>query len=76
MVFVVESLTSGLLQRERVARSALVVVAAAQLCPTLGTPWTVCSPPGSSLHGISQALLCWEASPKRGVRQPHLGARN
>ena len=24
----------------------------AQLCPTLETPWTVCSPPCSSVHGI------------------------
>ena len=28
----------------------------AELCPTLATPWT-CSPPGSSVHGISQARL-------------------
>ena len=35
-----------------------------------------CSSPGSSVRGISQALLCWKALPKRGVRHPHLGARN
>ena len=32
----------------------------AKLCPMLSTPWTVCSPPGSSAHGISQArILEW-----------------
>ena len=29
----------------------------AQSCPTLATPWTVCSQPGSSVHGISQARI-------------------
>ena len=35
----------------------------AKLCLTLPTPWTVdCSPPGSSVHGISQArILEWVA---------------
>ena len=29
-------------------------------CPTLATPWTVCSPPSSSVHGIFQArILEW-----------------
>ena len=32
----------------------------AQLHPTLGDPWTVCSPPVSSAHGIFQArILGW-----------------
>ena len=26
----------------------------AQLCPTLATPWTVCSLRGSSVHGIAR----------------------
>ena len=31
-------------------------------CPTLVTPWTVCSLPGFSVHGISQAkILEWVA---------------
>ena len=29
----------------------------AQSCLTLATPWTVCSPPGSSVHGIFQARI-------------------
>ena len=32
-----------------------VCVSVAQLCPTLATPWAVCSPPGSSVQGILQA---------------------
>ena len=35
-------------------------------CPTLGDP-TDCSPPGSSVHGISQAsILEWVASSSPG----------
>ena len=31
-------------------------------CLTLATPWTVCNPPGSFVHGISQArILEWVA---------------
>ena len=34
----------------------------AKSCPTLATPWTVCSPPGSSVRGILQArILEWVA---------------
>jgi len=34
----------------------------AQSCPTLATPWTACSLPGSSIHGIFQAkVLEWGA---------------
>ena len=34
----------------------------AKSCLTLTTPWTVCSPSGSSVHGISQAsILEWAA---------------
>ena len=42
----------------------------AQLCPTLCNP--DCSPPGSSVHGISQArILKWVAiSSSRGSSQP------
>ena len=29
----------------------------AKLCPTLVTPWAVCSPPGFSVHGVSQARI-------------------
>ena len=32
----------------------------AQSCPTLSNPMD-CSPPGSSIHGISQAILEWGA---------------
>ena len=32
----------------------------AKSCLTLATLWTVCSPPGSPVHGISQArILEW-----------------
>ena len=32
----------------------------AQWCPTSVTPWTVCTPPGFSVHGILQAgILEW-----------------
>ena len=56
MVFVAETLMSGLLQREHVPRSGgggggSVV---SDPCDSVD-----CSPPGSSVHGISQALLCW-----------------
>ena len=64
MVFVVESLTSGLLQRECVARSG-GGGGDVSAVSNPGDPMD-CSPPGSSLHGISQARLCWEASPKPG----------
>ena len=39
---------------------------------SFGTPWTICSPPGSSVHGISQArILEWVAiSFSRGSSQP------
>ena len=34
----------------------------AKLCPMLATPWTVCSLPGYSVHGILQArILEWVA---------------
>ena len=34
----------------------------ANLCPTLVTPWTACSLPGSSVHGIVPAkILEWVA---------------
>ena len=41
----------------------------AKSCPTLATPWTVCSLPGSSVHGILQArILEWAAiSFSRGI---------
>ena len=41
-------------------------------CSTLATPWTVCSPPGSSVHGILQArILEWVAiSFSRGSSWP------
>ena len=44
----------------------------AQLHPTLGDPWTVCSPPVSSAHGIFQArILGWVSIPySRGSSQP------
>ena len=36
----------------------------AKSCPTLATPWTIYSPPGSSVHGILQArILEWVAIP-------------
>ena len=43
----------------------------AQWCQTLGDPMD-CSPPGSSVHGISQArILEWVAMPSsRGSSQP------
>ena len=43
----------------------------AQSCPTLCDPWTVCSSPGSSVHGILQArILEWVAiSFSRGSSQ-------
>ena len=46
-------------------------VLVAQLCPTLCNPMD-CSPPGSSVHGISQArTLEWVATPfSRGSSQP------
>ena len=42
-----------------------------QLCPTLSDPMD-CSPPGSSVHGISQArILEWAVIPfSRGSSQP------
>ena len=51
--------------------AAAVMVSAAQLCPTLCDP-VDCSPPGSSVHGISQARgLEWAATPSsRGPSQP------
>ena len=44
----------------------------AQSCPTLCNPWTVCSLPGSSVHGIFQArVLEWVAiSFSRGSSRP------
>ena len=44
----------------------------AKSCLTLVTPWTVCSPPGSSVHGILQARkLEWVATPfSRGSSGP------
>ena len=44
----------------------------AKLCPTVETPWTVCSLPGSSVHGILQAsILEYVAiSFSRGSSQP------
>ena len=46
----------------------------AKLCLTLGDPMN-CSPPGSSVHGISQArTLGWAASPSsRGLPHPGIG---
>ena len=43
-----------------------------QPCLTLCNPWTVCSLPGSSVHGILQArILEWVAMPSsRGSSQP------
>ena len=43
-----------------------------KLCPTLGIPWTIYSPPGSSVHGISQAriLECVAIPFSRGSSQP------
>ena len=36
-------------------------------CLTLATPWTVCNPPGSFVHGISQArILEWIVIPSPG----------
>ena len=47
-----------------------------QLCPTLATPWS-CSPPGSSVHGISEArILEWVAtSSSRGSSWPRYQTR-
>ena len=47
-----------------------------QSCPTLCDPMD-CSPPGSSVHGISQArILEWVAiSLSRGPSQPRDGTR-
>ena len=46
-----------------------------QSCPTLCDPVDYCSPPGSSVHGISQArILEWAAiSSSRGSFQPRDG---
>ena len=46
----------------------------AKLCLTLGDPMN-CSPPGSSVHGISQArTLGWAAIPSsRGLPHPGIG---
>ena len=43
-----------------------------QSCPTFATPWTDCSMPGSSVHGILHArILEWVAVPFcRGSSQP------
>ena len=55
-----------------------------QLCLTPATPWTDCSPPGSSVHRISQeSILEWfTISFSRGSSQPrdwiwvsHIGGR-
>ena len=52
--------------------SMKVKVLVAQSCLTLVTPWTVCIPPGSSVHGILQArILEWVAlSFSRGSFRP------
>ena len=52
-------------------RELKVKVSVAQSCPTLCDP-TDCSPPGSSVHGVSQArILEWVAIPfSRGSSQP------
>ena len=34
-----------------------VTLLLAQWCPTFVTPWTVCTPPGFSVHGILQAAI-------------------
>ena len=43
-----------------------------KLCLTLATPWTVCSLPGSSVHGVLQAkiLECVAISFSRGSSPP------
>ena len=43
-----------------------------KLYQTFVTPWTVCSPPGSSVHGILQArVLEWVAIPfSKGMDLP------
>ena len=52
-------------------RSSILVLAHAQLCPTLCDPMD-CNPPGSSVHGILRArILQWVAMPSsRGSSQP------
>ena len=53
-----------------------VKVLVAQSCPTVCDPM-VCSPPGSSVHGILQArILKWAAMPfSRGSSQPRDGTQ-
>ena len=64
----------SLLRRVRAGGSGLVT----KPCSTLVTPWTVCSPPGSSVHGILQArILEWVAiSFSRGLPDPGIEPRS
>ena len=50
----------------------------AKSCPTLVTPWTVCSPPDSPVHQIFQArILEWVAiSFSRASPRPRIGPRS
>ena len=48
-------------------RSVCVHVQSLQSCPILCNPTDLCSPPGSSVHGILQArILEWAAVPSSG----------
>ena len=53
-------------------KNMCVCVKSLQPCLTLATPWTVCSPPGSSVHGILQARILEQVAmpSSRGSSQP------
>ena len=42
------------------SRGGVVVIVVAKSCLPFATPWTR-APPGTSIHGISQAILEWVA---------------